>query len=384
MPEGIRSFQGPPNCPETIEELCKTGKPLITVHITTFIDATLVAVMWPHSLMDAVGQKELLKNWSLVMAGRETEVVPVLAAQYDVLRELENEESQKNRADFKLGSHRMSKSNLIALYARQLWHRFRGGPLEPKMVCVSKAVHMTLLAEARGQVATISKVRGKELFISDTDVRVAWFVKIMASLEPDSRPMLAVTTLNSRYCLATLRTAGGSFLQNMTLLQCTGVPAKVAKGALGEIALHHRHNLQEQASEEQVLAYLRCLRQEKEAGKELLPLAGDSNSRFMFMNDLTRINLFKAADFGPAVVQVGERLPSRNNPPGTMVSYYYRHFKEEAPKKQPYFIVYGVDHGENLWISGNVNSRTWEKIGEEIRGLERECEANGPKHFSVP
>lgn len=356
----------------------------MTIHVTTFSDATIVAIMWPHSLMDAVGQGDLLKNWSLIMAGREAEVVPVLAAKDDILRELENQESQGDRSEFKLGSQRMSKSNLATLYARNLWYRLRGGQLATKMICVSKAVHGALLNEARGQVTRISKEQGKELFISDTDVRVAWFVKIMASLEPDSRSMLAVTTLNPRYCLASLRSAGGVFLENMTLLQCTSVPAKLAKGNLGEIALHHRHNLQEQATEEQVLAYLRCLRHEKEAGKELLPLAGDANSRFMFINDLTRINLIQAVDFGPAVVRVGGGPESRNNPPGTVVSYYYRSLKEEPPKDQPYFVVYGKDHGENFWILGNVNLRTWEKIGEELHRLERECEANDPKTFPLP
>jgi hypothetical protein len=66
------------------------------------------------------------------------------------------------------------------------------------------------------------------------------------------------------------------------------------------------------------------------------------------------------------------------------VSYYYRSLKEEPPKDQPYFIVYGKDHGGNIWILGNVNSRTWEKIGEELHRLEQEREANGPKTSLLP
>lgn len=266
------------------------------------------------------------------MAGREAEVVPVLAAQDDILKKLENQDSENVRAEFKLGSRHMSKLNLMLFYVQHMWYKFRSGPMEIKMVYVSKAVHAALLHEARKQVASISEEPDEKLFVSDAGVLVAWFVNIMASLEPDSRPVLAATALNPRFCLASLRSTGGAYIQNMTLLQCTSVPPQLARGALGEIALHHRHHLREQATEEQVLAHLRCVRQDKEAGKELLPLAGNASSRGIFLDDLTRIDVIQAADFGPAAVREGEKAESRHNPPGTMVSYYYRTIKRRRPK----------------------------------------------------
>lgn len=46
--------------PTTIKELISQDTPQLRLHITSFKDATLVALSWPHTLMDAKGYQALL------------------------------------------------------------------------------------------------------------------------------------------------------------------------------------------------------------------------------------------------------------------------------------------------------------------------------------
>ena len=58
-----------------------------------------------------------------------------------------------------------------------------------------------------------------------------------------------------------------------------------------------------------------------------------------------------------------------------MVSYFCRNM---APKdrKDPYFAVYGKDHGEGLWMLGNGSPRVWAAVEQELRRLEESVTAS--------
>ncbi|KAF5586548.1 3-hydroxyisobutyrate dehydrogenase [Fusarium pseudoanthophilum] len=76
--------------------------PQLSLHITLFNDAALVALSWPHTLMDVMGQQALLRGWSMVLAGRESEVPPVLGAREDTICAA-GDAPVERKEDFKLG-----------------------------------------------------------------------------------------------------------------------------------------------------------------------------------------------------------------------------------------------------------------------------------------
>jgi hypothetical protein len=89
--------------------------PSISLHITSFSDATLVAVVWPHMLMDASGGRALLAGWSSVLPGREEDIPMVLGAQKDILQqaaEATDDEDDGKHEEFKLEPKRLERNGL--------------------------------------------------------------------------------------------------------------------------------------------------------------------------------------------------------------------------------------------------------------------------------
>lgn len=86
------------------------------------------------------------------------------------------------------------------------------------------------------------------------------------------------------------------------------------------LSVIERH-LVEQGTEQQTLGLLKIVRQDiKSAGSPSL-FYGDPNASILFVNDLTKMGLIKAANFGPALLSQGDKRKSRSNPPGSMVTF---------------------------------------------------------------
>ncbi|KAL5001377.1 hypothetical protein BDV10DRAFT_182610 [Aspergillus recurvatus] len=105
-PESFRAFAAPHDAPATLEDFIYEDKPQLSLFITSFNNATLVALSWPYTLMDVMGQQALLHEWSLVLAGRESEVPPMLGAREDVLCAAADTAVEKE--EFKLGKMRLN------------------------------------------------------------------------------------------------------------------------------------------------------------------------------------------------------------------------------------------------------------------------------------
>ncbi|KAJ2977890.1 hypothetical protein NQ176_g4118 [Zarea fungicola] len=77
LEKSIRPLLVPPGFPATFDELATKRWPQLTLFVSSFNDATIVSILWPHTLLDASAFRSLLKNWSLVLAGREDQVETV-------------------------------------------------------------------------------------------------------------------------------------------------------------------------------------------------------------------------------------------------------------------------------------------------------------------
>src|SRR5690242_15728306 len=84
-PRDFENFAAKADAPITLEDLLAGDVPQISVHVTSFADATLIGLSWPHTLMDVMGQHAFLHGWSLVLANRGIEVPLVLGAREDAL-----------------------------------------------------------------------------------------------------------------------------------------------------------------------------------------------------------------------------------------------------------------------------------------------------------
>ncbi|KAF7504996.1 hypothetical protein GJ744_001517 [Endocarpon pusillum] len=219
------------------------------------------------------------------------EVPPIVGARKDILWAAENPNDEAKKAIlFSLERKRLKGPGLARFLFRYMWDRFWNPAWKRRMIFLPREVFALL----------------QSLF----------------QQEPKSRPITVASFLNARFRLPRLLKSEGVYVQNMTLLAYTFLSSQLARGPVGPIALTHRRHLIEQTTEQQLHSFLQIVRKDIESRRRPRLYFGESVSLAILLNSLTKADLIKVADFGAAVLSQGENTESRNNPPGTMVTYY--------------------------------------------------------------
>lgn len=366
-PQGFRIFAARENAPETLEDFISQDVPQLSLHITSFNDATLVGLSWPHTLMDVMGQQALLRSWSLILAGRESEVPPMLGARQDAVCAAVDAPAEVEEA-FQLGKKRLGGWGMFLFGLRFAWDLLWNQTVETRTIFLPNAMVAELRRQAQDDLAAEDGGEQKP-FISEGDVLTAWALRAVASSLPQPRPVTVLHALNARFRLPSLIQASGVYVQNMAVGAFTFLSPGVATGLLGPIALENRRHLLEQSTEPQVLAFLREMRRESKSGSDpAMVLCGESDALLMPFTNWTRADFFKTADFSPALVRPGETGQQRTNAPGTMI-YHHAQSMRQSSTSRNVVVVLGKDLGENYWLTGILLPAAWAKIEEDIRKM---------------
>lgn len=365
-PAGFREFAARKDAPAMLEDFIYQDTPQLSLHITSFNNATLVALSWPHTLMDVMGQQALLHGWSLVLAGQESKVPPMLGARVDAICVAADAVAEK-KEEFKLGQKQLKGWCMLMFGLRFAWDHMWSSVVETRTVFLPKRVVEGLRRQAESDLAT-TRVGEEKPFISEGDLLTAWAARAVASSLPRPRPVTVLHALNARFRLSSLLQAPGVYVQNMAVAAFAFLSTEVANGPLGLIALESRRHMMEQSTEAQVLAFLRELRCQSKTGSDPALLCGESDAVLLPFTNWTRANISKVADFSPAVVRAGETGPSRTNPPGTIV-FHHAQSMRSAPGTTNVVVVLGKDHDDNYWLTGILLPRVWAKVEENLRGM---------------
>ncbi|KAF2007692.1 hypothetical protein P154DRAFT_583862 [Amniculicola lignicola CBS 123094] len=368
-PPSFRAFAAAENAPSTIEDYIFTDTPQLSLYITSFNNATLVALSWPHTLMDVMGQQALLHSWSLVLSNRTSSVPPFLGAHNDAITTaIDAPTDPAKQEQYKLLPSRLAGWAMAKFGFRfatdLLWDR----TVSTRTIYLPKTTLHALHRRAQDDLPAHPET-GQKPFISDGDVLTAWALRAVASSLPSPRPIAALHALNARFRLPQLANASGVYVQNMSVAAFTSIPAGMATGPLGPIALENRRCLMEQAAEAQVLAYLRELRSEATNGGDaaaMLFCAPDA--LLMPFTNWARADFFQAADFSAAVVREGEVGASRGNPPGTLVFQHASSMRQSVMVRNV-VVVLGKDREGGYWLMGSLLEPAWARIEEEMRGV---------------
>ncbi|KAF9691279.1 hypothetical protein EKO04_010789 [Ascochyta lentis] len=363
-PDAFADFAARPDAPTTLEDLLSGDVPQISVHITSFTNATLVALSWPHTMMDVMGQHAFLDAWSLVLAGRESEVPPVLGAREDTLCALVDAPAQRTE-ELNLKSKQLKGLSMLKFGARMAWKMLTGPTPETRTICLPKETMTKLRLQAQTDLAELSH-GGEAPFVSDGDLLAAWTIRAVATSLADSRPITALHAMNVRFRLPLLVNAQGVYLQNMLVPGFTFVSSDVARGPMGPIALINRQSLMEQATEAQVLA---SLREQRVSGDPSRLLYGDADAVLIPFTDWTKAKFFDTANFSPAVLHAGDISQTRRNSPGTPV---FHHASSRRPTQGAglMVVVLGKDQKDNYWLTLTLSPLAWLQIGRSLEELE--------------
>ncbi|OKP13632.1 hypothetical protein PENSUB_823 [Penicillium subrubescens] len=368
--EDFRPFIARPNFP-TFEQSVRQNEPQISLHVTSFKDATLVALSWPHVLMDASAGKALLSGWSAVLAGREGDVPVVIGARDDILLQAAMEDKAVTSKEFKLEKNRLTGVKLLVFSLRCLWDKFWNPPRQQRTVFIPGAVLDKLKADVRQEITEESQSSQNVPFVSEGDILISWICQAAASTMSKPRPLAIMSFLDVRSRIPEIRKSAGVFLQNMVLSTYAFISPQTATSSIGAVAVSHRQHFAEQSTDAQTLSFLKSVYRDIDATKKPRLIFGEPNSVPFLINNVSKAELIKLVDFSPAVLRQGESLETRKNPIGTMVTYW----NEGLERGWSGFNVcwmQGRDHDGNFWMMANLLPRTWAKLEEDLRRLHEE------------
>ncbi|KAJ4328444.1 hypothetical protein N0V84_001128 [Fusarium piperis] len=348
-------------------DLFRGDKPQMSLRIVSFSDATLVSLVWPHSAMDAAGFQAMLENWSLVMAGRESEVLPVLGARDDTVYAIAEPPVGIEAEELHIASRRINGFRFILFILRFLWDLLWQGVCQPKCIFLPKYAVAKLMGQALEEIVITTPPGDEKPFISEGDVLAAWATRLIASSDPRQLPVTTLTTINLRYRIKSLMQTSGVYAQNLASAAYTFLSPSMARGPIGPIALANRQHLEAQTTEPQLRAMMRILIAGKEKRDTTL-LFGEPNMLLVLISNWTKVGIMQAADFGPAVIRQGEGIETRTNRPGTMIQISPSAMKQSIVTRNV-MVVKGKDHEGNYWLEGSLLPRTWVKVEEELTAL---------------
>ncbi|KAG8349753.1 hypothetical protein FVEN_g12030 [Fusarium venenatum] len=165
----------PPGTPLCLDDYLKSDHPQLTLHIVSFTDATLVSICWPHIAVDGMSLAQLGHAWSLAVAGRVSEIPPMLSADDDPM-------ATAGRNSAFTEAHPLEKQRItgwrtyiFAFYyiLDLIWWR----TVESKVLFLPK----TVVKELRSQATSTLRKGHPAPFVSESDAIVAWLAIVVVS-----------------------------------------------------------------------------------------------------------------------------------------------------------------------------------------------------------
>ncbi|KAK7415701.1 hypothetical protein QQX98_005736 [Neonectria punicea] len=356
----FRLFSARENAPATIEDLLYSDEPQLSLHITSFKDATLVALLWPHTMTGALGRAELMNAWGLVLAGREDDVPQLQGARKDILDGVVA--SDPDPEPMVLEPKQLKGFDMLRFGLNFLWELTFGPPMKTQMLYLPSAFVSQLQHDAVNDLKAISG-ESEPTFVSEGDVLSAWATRMLAMTRGRNRPLIVLNAVDIRSRLKSVFQPGDTYIQNLAFGTFTLFKAQEASEAsLGETAMKFRSDILQQITEPQIKA---MMRQIQTAGPDGAPaMYGETNSLLMVVSNWTKANFFKMIDFSPAVIKSFPADGDRHQP--GMIVYQHSYLMVTSPMARNVFNILGKDLQGNYWVGGTFSPDWWEKLEQEV------------------
>lgn len=360
----FRIFTAREDAPATIEDFLYRDEPQMSLHITSFKDATLVALLWPHTMTSALGLVDLVNAWGLVLAGREDEVAELHGAREDILDGV-GTASYTHQEPSVLRPHLLKGFDMVRFGFNFIWEVIFG----PKMTTHMLYLPSTFVSRLRQRAINDLKAISGEVdppFVSEGDVLSAWATQIVAKTRAKNRPLIVIGAVDIRSRLKSVFKSGSAYVQNTALGTFTLFKAREAtEEPLGHIAYKFRRDILEQVTDPQLRTMMRGMRTAP-AGTPP-PMFGETNSMLVIVSNWTKANFLNIVDFSPALV---ESFPvnKESHQPGKMV-YQHSFLMVSSPMARNVFNILGKDPNGNYWITGGFPQEWWIKLEEELKAV---------------
>ncbi|KAI4859917.1 hypothetical protein F4820DRAFT_466218 [Hypoxylon rubiginosum] len=363
--------------PRRLSDYLYTDAPQLSLHVVSFADATVVSLSWPHTLLDAMGRRELLDAWVATLEGRDGDVKPLLGVLHDPLAPL----GTAPQEPYVLSHRRLSPWQALMFAIAYIWTTlfwWRGE--ETRMVCVPAAHIRSLhqgaldyLAAAQQSEEDHGRYSDEEKkikpFVSEGDVLSSWIARLALlhlRREDGSNGDQTVSILNAfgmRSVLARdLLPPTHAYVGNAV----AGVYAFVAARdlfarPLGFAAAAVRRSIAEQGTRAQVEA--RAAVDLRRRGRSAV--YGDPGMAPIMISNWSKARFFDT-DFSAAVVaRPGTNLGRRSNKIGRPSYIQPNGLVAGIPTRNSFPIV-GKDAASNYWFEGTLGRGLWGQVQEAM------------------
>ncbi|KAG5982875.1 hypothetical protein E4U55_001206 [Claviceps digitariae] len=395
----LSEFMAPAGYPDTVDGLVQSSKSQLALTVSSFEDATLVSLAFPHTLLDASGVVALVQNWSLVLAGREGDVAPLLHTRHDILEDVVRDNHNIAPQECRMEKMRVSGFAYLKLMAR---HMAEAAQRKRRLqgLYIPRHTYHKLLVRL-GQPSGDGKQSSQEgNRISNDHLLTAWLVSIIAGQESAPRPLALMTVYDLRFYIQKLTDLcaragnGGAISQVLMSSYCATFSADMLRGSMdggaarvAGIARTYHEQSAALTSEDEAIAQVKIMRRDLCGEKPGFALYGTSDSLVVFCHPLGGLDVLGMADFGAAVVartsggvdgDVKERGKSEGEdeskgegetaPAGRIVSSLFNAVNWTDAGVDAVWLL-GEDHGGGCWVMAKLSSGSWDSILGELRDL---------------
>ncbi|KAI1657779.1 hypothetical protein F4813DRAFT_73654 [Daldinia decipiens] len=349
--------------PRRLSDYLYIDAPQLSLHIVSFTDATIVSLSWPHTLLDAMGRKELLDAWIAVLEGRDDDVKPLYGVLQDPLESLGTDPQEP----YVLAHRRLAPIQALIFAISYIWTTlFWSRGEDTRMVCVPAAhvqsLHKGALDYLASQTAEDEKVKP---FVSEGDVLSGWVTRLaLRHLQHTEQTVSIMNAFGMRSVLAKdLLPQTHAYVGNAV----AGVWAFVSMRdlftrPLGYVAAAVRQSIAEQGTRAQVEARAALDLAAWKRGKSAM--YGDPVMVPVMISNWSKAKFFDT-DFSAAVVRPGADPEKRANKIGRPSYIQPNGLINGMPTRNSFPIV-GKDAAGNYWLSGTLQRGLWKQVQEEM------------------
>ncbi|CAI4215950.1 unnamed protein product [Parascedosporium putredinis] len=362
-PNDFNELMRDQSTPTHINDYLTQDRPQLGLHVTSFADATLVCISWPHTLWDAMGRREFLLAWTSLLAGREDQVLPLNGFDVTPLSEFCNDPKE----EYKLLPKRLSIAQLIIFGLRLWFESFWYKEEETRVVCLPASYIQRTKAEAVASLKQAASAAGEptdRIFLSDGDIISAWGTKLLAEHLPFGRNQ-TICLLNAfgwRELLAPdVLPRSKAYIANASSGIFTYLRGgEVVSQPLGHSAGRVRQSIKDLGTRAQLEASVKLTRDSMRATGHP-PLYGDATMQLVVVSNWSKAKFFEM-DFSPAIVP-GAPFAKGVEPVGK-ASYIQVCGISGGYSLRNAFQVSGKDGQGNYWVATTLRKHVWDSINK--------------------
>lgn len=364
IPDGVRRFLIGPHTPSSLDDYVKRDIPLISLHVISYADATLVTLTWPHALTDGVGWIGMIKNWCKVLAGSKDQIEDLGGLHEDPLTKMDTYNGPDDKP-FDLDHKRLRGFGLFMFFIRSL----AAWIFTPKIYHKGLFIPARLVAHVKQQThqqqeALFKDNPDKKPFISNGDILSSWLVRLACSkmFKLSNRSVVIMGALDLRSRLQKLLEPQTIYAQNLLSWSFTFVPlGDVLMAPLSRFALQIREGIKRQTSQSQIHAAVRRnLQSISTTGT--VPIYTDSDSILVVLSNLSRVSWHDVFDFKQAVVS--KELDNRKVTVGLPVWQFG--CSVSADSFATSILINGADLDGNYWAEATLPGYVWKDVQKQL------------------